>query len=102
MRLPILPIESGERIPLESGGIVDEAARRAERLGASLDKRRKSVQSCEIGRERCRFPAFTCDLRHQVQSIRRGGAIVDADTPAAIREIESDDSAEPASRAAHE
>ena len=43
MRLPSLPIEGGERIPLETGGIVHEAGRRAERLGTSLDQGLKSV-----------------------------------------------------------
>ena len=56
----------------------------------------------EIGGESSRFSALSFDFRHKVQGVGCGGAVMDADAPAAIRKIERNGPAEPASRAGHE
>ena len=102
MRLPVSPIERVELVPVETGGVVDQAGGRAERLGASLDQGRKRVQPGKIGGESGRFSALALDLRNERQGLGRGGAVMDADAPAASRQIERDGPAEPAARAGHE
>ena len=102
MGLPAVPVERLDLIPLEAGGIVDETGEGAELGGATLDQRLERLQPGEIGGEGGCLSAFGLDLRHDVKRVCRGSVIMDADAPAAIREIECNRPAEPARSAGHE
>ena len=68
----------------------------------ACDQGCKRVQTAKIGGESGRFSALALDLRNQGQGVGRGGAVMDADPPAASREIERNGPAEPSARAGHE
>ena len=89
VRLPGLGIESREPVPIETGGVVDQAGRRPQRFGASLDQGRERLQPGEIGGERRRHPALAHDLGDERQGFFGRIPVMDADPPSPSREIQS-------------
>ncbi len=102
MHPPALGIQRIRAIPLEAGGVVDEAGGGPKRLAAGLDQGREVIEAGEIGLQGRGLTAHGLDFVDEARRRRRGGVIMDPDPPATGRQIERNGPAEAAPRAGHE
>src|SRR5262249_25282929 len=102
MRLPALPVEACDRIPIEARGVVDEAPWRTEPLAAGRDEGCQQLDPREIGLKRGCAAARALDLRPNGQSLSPGGVKMAPPPPAVARKIQSNCAAKPFGRAGHQ